>query len=137
VVLCAAGLLVLLYAQTIRPMSDKQIYLDSHAIFVEVADNPAERELGLSGHAPLLEGQGMLFVFDTDDRWGIWMKDMHFAIDIVWADAEGTVMTVIQNAEPNSYPLIFYPTAAARYVLELPAGYAERQGIAEGSKLVL
>lgn len=136
VVLFAAAVLYVLATKP-RSMPARQIHLDAHAVFVEVADTPSEREQGLSGHAPLLEGEGMLFVFDTDDSWGIWMKDMLFPIDIVWANAEGRVVTVVANADPASYPQIFYPTVPARYVVELPAGYAGRNAIAEGSVLEL
>ncbi len=132
-----AGVLLYIYTPTTEPMPAQQITLDSHALFVEVANTPALREQGLSGHEPLIDGQGMLFIFDQDDAWGIWMKDMRFAIDIVWADASGKVVTVAANATPDSYPQVFYPTAPARYVLEIPAGYTERNGIAEGSQLTL
>ena len=105
---------------------------------VEVADTESTREQGLSGRLNLPEGQGMLFVFDTDGSWGIWMKDMRFAIDIVWADASGAIVTVSSNVAPDTYPeKSFYPIAPARYVLELPAGFTTAHGIAAGSKLVL
>ena len=107
------------------------------SVAVAVADTESLREQGLSGRASLPEGQGMLFVFDTDEEWGIWMKDMLFAIDIVWADAQGTVVTVANDVAPNTYPKVFYPSAPARYVVELPAGFAAAHSIAEGSKVVL
>ncbi len=136
--LFAAAVGLYLYFQTPRDMpTQTQIRIDSHALWVEVADTEPERQLGLSGRLNLTEGQGLLFVFDSDDKWGIWMKDMRFAIDILWADAAGRVVTVVQNADPGSYPQIFYPTLPARYVLEVPAGYAGRHGIAEGSQLKL
>jgi uncharacterized membrane protein (UPF0127 family) len=106
-------------------------------VMVEVADTAAARERGLSGHAPLKEQEGMLFVFESDEHWGIWMKDMHFAIDIVWADAQGKILTIAERAAPETYPQTFSPTAPARYVLELPAGFVERHGIAEGDQIVI
>ena len=104
---------------------------------VEVADTEALREQGLSGRPNLPEGQGMLFVFDTDGVWGIWMKGMQFPIDIVWADASGTVVTVAVNIAPDTYPDSFYPTIPARYVLELQAGFTATHDIVVGSKIVL
>lgn len=120
-----------------KPPSGKEIHVDSHALWVEVADTDASREQGLSGRTQLPEGQGMLFVFDTEDLWGFWMKDMRFPIDMLWADANGRITTVVENASPDSYPQIFYPTQLAKYVLEVPAGYAARNGITEGSRLML
>lgn len=80
----------------------------------------------------------MLFVFDKEDTWGIWMKDMQFAIDIIWADRTGTIITIARNVTPDTYPQAFYASEPrAIYVLEVPAGFTERQGIAEGAKFVL
>jgi len=115
----------------------KQIIVGSAQVVVEVADTEALREQGLSGRPNLPEGQGMLFVFDTDGVWGIWMKGMQFPIDIVWADASGTVVTVAVNIAPDTYPDSFYPTIPARYVLELQAGFTATHDIVVGSKIVL
>ena len=128
----------------IQPMQQKQItqvHIGSTAVAVEVADTPAAREQGLSGRASLPEGRGMLFVFDTPGNHGFWMKDMNFSLDIIFADASGTIVTVYQNLSPDSYrktpPDIFYPTAPAKYVLEIPAGFAAAHGIGVGQQLVI
>ena len=115
----------------------KQITVGQVAVVVDVADTESLREQGLSGRLNLPEGQGMLFVFDTDGVWGIWMKGMQFPIDIVWADASGTVVTVAVNIAPDTYPDSFYPTIPARYVLELQAGFTATHDIVVGSKIVL
>ncbi|KKW35567.1 hypothetical protein A2852_02860 [Candidatus Adlerbacteria bacterium RIFCSPHIGHO2_01_FULL_54_23] len=104
---------------------------------VEIADSTAERIRGLSGRDPLPEGKGMLFIFESDGYHGIWMRDMRFALDIVWADAKGKIVTVARNVAPETYPKVFEPSALARYVLEVPAGFAKRNSIAEGDKIVL
>jgi len=118
-----------------QQLVQKHIQIGNALVSVEVADTAALREQGLSGHAPLGEESGMLFVFETEGVWGIWMKKMLFPIDIVWADASGTVVTVAFAVEPDSYPHIFYPSAPARYVVELPAGFAAAHGIAEGTRI--
>mgnify|MGYP001568095727 FL=1 len=105
------------------------------SVAVDVADTEVLREQGLSGRSDLPSGRGMLFVFESDGLWGIWMKDMQFPIDIVWAGADGKVITVADNVAPETYPKVFSPSAPARYVLELPAGFAAAHGVIEGSKL--
>jgi len=107
------------------------------SVAVEVADTEALRERGLSGRSDLQSGKGMLFVFDTDGLWNIWMKDMQFPIDIVWADVDGKVITIASNVAPDTYPKSFFPSAPARYVVELPAGFAAANGIVEGGQIVL
>jgi uncharacterized protein len=115
----------------------REIKTPAAALRVEVADTPAARERGLSNHVPLGSAEGMLFVFDTDDRWGIWMKDMHFAIDILWLDAAGKVVWLESNVVPETYPTVFYPDTPARYVLELPANAAEAYDLVVGAQIVL
>jgi hypothetical protein len=44
---------------------------------VEVADTPAARAQGLMFRRSLPESAGMLFVFETEGRWGFWMKTLH------------------------------------------------------------
>ncbi len=104
---------------------------------VELATTEDERQRGLSGRSSLGEGQGMFFVFDTPGNWGFWMKDMYFAIDIIWADQGGTIVAIEHNVEPASFPKTFSPDALASYVLEVPAGYAKKKGIAIGQQIVV
>ncbi len=133
----AVGWCLHAYPHTVMQSSQKNITIGAAAVAVDVADTEPLREQGLSGRFGLSEGQGMLFVFDTDGTWGIWMKDMQFPIDILWADASGRVVTVASAVAPDTYPQAFYPTAPARYVVELPSGFAARHGIAEGTKIVI
>lgn len=119
------------------PSGTKTIYAHSIPIEVEVVSSAADRERGLSGRASLKPGHGMLFVFDAEGEWGIWMKDMNFPIDIIWANSDGRIVSVVSNASPDSYPTVFKPAVAARYVLEVPAGYAAQNNILEGERLKL
>ena len=111
------------------------VSVGSTTISVEVADTQRERAQGLSGRAELALGHGMLFVFEREGEWGIWMKDMHFPIDILWADNEGRVITIEKNISPDTYPKVFYPRGSALYVLEVPAGYTMAHGVVEGMVL--
>jgi uncharacterized membrane protein (UPF0127 family) len=36
----------------------------------------------------LVAGRALLMVFPSEDKWGIWMKNMNFPIDIVWLNKE-------------------------------------------------
>jgi uncharacterized membrane protein (UPF0127 family) len=106
-------------------------------VLAEVADTPAKRELGLGGRAKLQEGSGMWFVFDTDDKWAFWMKDTLIPLDMLWAAADGTIVYVAHDVQPDSYPAAFAPASPARYTLEVPGGWAKKHGIAEGDKIVV
>ncbi len=107
----------------------------TETVSAEIVDTVASRAQGLSGRASLGESEGMLFVFPVDDVHGFWMKDMNFAIDMIWIDAGKKVVHIAANATPESYPASFVPASAARYVLEVPAGWAARNNVSVGSTL--
>lgn len=95
---------------------------------VRVATTDATRERGLSGTKELARTEGMLFVFDSDDTWGIWMKDMTIPIDILWLDKNKKIIYMVKEAQPSSYPYTtFKPSKPARYVVELAAGSIEQK----------
>ncbi len=104
---------------------------------VEIADTPAERELGLSGRERLGEKEGMIFVFDSPGRHAFWMKDMLFPLDIIWLDENLKVIYIKKDARPESYPEIFLPGEDAKYVLEVAVGFAEKYNLKEGDEVEL
>ncbi len=108
------------------------IQLKDRIIRVEIADTPEERERGLSGREGLAEDEGLLFVFEEDRRPAFWMKDMLFAIDILWISRDGAIVHIEENVGPETYPASFTPRSEARYVVELPAGYAARHDVGLG-----
>ena len=72
-----------------------------------VADTAQLREVGLGGKKHLAENQAMLFVFDNDDIYSFWMKDMHVAIDILWLDADKRVVHIEHAVSPDTHPHAF------------------------------
>jgi len=108
------------------------VIIKDKIIFAEVADTTEERAQGLSGKESLKENEGMIFVFKNPTVPGFWMKDMLFPIDIVWINESGKVVSVTKNAGPESYPLVFYPEGSIRYVLEVPAGFSEKNNLKKG-----
>lgn len=104
---------------------------------IEIADTPEKRILGLSGRDNLDESAGLLFVHNEPGIYGIWMKDMNFPIDVIWLDADYRVIDIARDVQPDSFPEIFEPSEQALYILEVNAGFAERNGIETGDYLDL
>lgn len=115
--------------------SDVTIMTPKGALTAEVADTKSTREQGLSGRVSLKDNEGMLFVFDTPGRYGFWMKDMLFPLDLIWINQNGIVVEIERNATVDSYPKTYINASPANYVLEVNAGVAEQQGIFIGSKV--
>lgn len=102
-----------------------------------VADTPWEREKGLSGSTSLNDKSAMFFVFEEADEHGFWMKDMNMPIDIIWIDESNRIVDIRENISPDTYPQVFKPSAPAKYVLEVNAGYVDRNGIAIGDTIMV
>lgn len=101
-----------------------------------VARTLDERTQGLSGTASLDYPSALLFVFEQSDTWGIWMKDMNYAIDIIWIDEGQRIVHIVEEATPRSYPdTTFAPSEPARYVIEVPAGSVARDTIEIGQRV--
>lgn len=113
------------------------MHLNGERFEVRIADNDRDRKKGLSGTNDLPKNEALVFIFDHDGRHGIWMKDMNYAIDIVWLDSERRVVHIKTNALPESYPNeSFYPKSDARYVVEFRSGIVEDKGIRIGQEAI-
>jgi hypothetical protein len=102
---------------------------------VRVADDLVKRYVGLSATDDLAAGEGMLFVHDDAAERAYVMREMAFALDIVFVAPDGTV-TTIHEAAPESPPLTRY-RGTGRYVLEVPRGWSERHGVDPGDRIVV
>ena len=105
-------------------------------ITVEIAATEEARIKGLSGRTEL-RTSGMLFVFDTSDYHGIWMKNMKFPIDIIWIDESLTVVKVDKGVRPDSYPKTFRPPVPVRYIIETKEHYTDTFIIVAGDNVRL
>lgn len=101
---------------------------------VERAVTPLQKQKGLSGRDSLPLHGAMVFEFDNPDRQCFWMKDMRFALDIVWLDRNRKVIEVMQDVKPETYPESFCVNNA-QYVVETNAGVARRAGIEKGKQI--
>lgn len=109
-------------------------------IRVAVADSRVERYEGLSNTAPLDDGEGMLFVHDSESSHAYVMREMNYPLDIVFVDANGTITAIhhakLPPAGASGGNLERY-RGRGKYVLELPYGYTNETGIAVGDRVVL
>ena len=101
---------------------------------VEVADEPAERSLGLMNRDSMPKSAGMLFVYERPQKAVFWMKNTLIPLDMIFADANGVVTRVHENARPLDLTGIDGGDAV-QFVLEINGGLASRLGIADGSEM--
>ena len=108
---------------------------------LEVAQAEADRMRGLMGRRSLAEHQGMIFVFGSDADQHFWMKDTLIPLDMVFVSAKGKVTSISDHVPAvtagESDTDVPRRAGSGRFVLELPAGEALRDGLKAGVELHL
>jgi len=113
--------------------SGKEICFNSNCITAEVANSPQERARGLMYRTSLEENEGMLFIFEEPAKHGFWMRNTLIPLDIIWLNERKKIIH-IATAQPcmeDSCPS-FVPKQNALYVIEVNAGFAEKNNIQIG-----
>jgi len=108
---------------------------------LEVARTEAQRERGLMDRTTVPPHTGMIFVFDGDEPVEFWMKDTLVSLDMVFVAADGSVRRVYADVpvprtgvDDTAIPR---EGGTAKYVIELHAGEAAKDGIAADVRLDL
>ena len=101
---------------------NEKVHIQGKEWNIKRVDTRESREQGLSHACSFDKKEGMLFKFEEKGTYGFWMKDMDFALDIIWLDENLKVIDKIENLSPNTYPNVYYPKSEALYVLEVMAG---------------
>jgi hypothetical protein len=117
-----------------------RVFIGETKVDVEVARSANEISRGLSGREKLSENEGMLFVFENKTQPAFWMIDMNFDLDIIWI-ADGEIVYIHENVSapapgtPDSQLPRYSPPNLINYVLEVNAGFSERNGIEVGESI--
>lgn len=135
---CSGGRGATPSASQTPPASGPRVVLPSGAVFaLEVARTPEEVAQGLMFRESLAPSAGMVFLFDVPEPRSFWMKNCHFALDMVFALKDGTIVDVLESVPPCAAdPCPSYPSRApADTVVELAAGEAKRHGVVPGARI--
>ncbi len=101
---------------------------------VEMATTEQEKETGLMYRKELPDGKGMLFDFSPEQQVSMWMKNTFISLDMIFIRADGRILRIAENTEPQSTRII--PSGGlAKGVLEVIAGTAQKYGIAPGDRV--
>jgi uncharacterized membrane protein (UPF0127 family) len=136
---------ILASAASAQPLATRRVFISGVAFDLEVAADPATRELGLSGRDAIDARGGMLFIFPEDAARVFWMRDCKVDIDIAFLDRSGRVVAAHRmRAEPLrragereeqylSRLQRYSSRAPARFAVELRAGSLSQLDISVGS----
>lgn len=116
-----------------------EIKLGDEKLNVLVAETRYQQYKGLGGRENLQQYDGMLFKYYPARKVGMVMRDMNFAIDIIWLK-DGKVIDIKHEASPKpDVPEesleVYRPEKEANMVLEVSAGWAKEHNISQGTEI--
>ncbi len=115
----------------------RQVIFNSGNVKVQVerADSVIEKQEGLMFRDKLADGHGMLFV--NVETPSFWMKNVKFPLDLIFISKDKKIVDIKQNFQPcpvENCPT-YTATVAAKYVLEVNAGFVEKNQISIGDAI--
>ncbi len=136
------GVLFIISVQPWKTSKKTVVEIKDRKIEVELADTPAKRSKGLMYRNELGENNGMLFIFPTISKHSFWMANTYIPLDMIWIDENKKIVHIEQNVPPctetgkletlcNHYS----SETAAKYVLEVNAGYTQSNDIKVGDSV--
>lgn len=126
----------------INGSSNNDLMIVKSTIKVDISDEKNERAIGLANRDSLAEDSGMLFVFETPDKYRFWMKGLRFPLDFIWIldDRVVDLLKSVPSPEvgtPDNKLPVYGPTTKVNKVLEVNAGFIEKHNIRVGDKIEL
>jgi uncharacterized membrane protein (UPF0127 family) len=117
-----------------RMRHDREVTINGKDLQLEIANTPASIVQGLSGRKVMAADEGMLFIMPNVEYQAFWMKDMKFAIDIVFL-REGEVVDLVTLQRPSLASIPSHQSKTeADMVLELNAGMVKEYKLEIGTK---
>ena len=106
-----------------------------HRFNIWLADDETRRARGLMFVKHLNAGDAMLFVYPQPQMIAMWMKNTFIPLDMLFVAADGKVMKVVANTEPQSLKTIESDSDVTA-VIELNGGTASKLRIAKGARVM-
>ena len=107
-------------------------------INIDIALTDKQKQDGLSIRDTMQENEGMIFVFKEPKQQSFWMKGMKFPIDIIWLDANLSIVHIeknLQTCESFISCPSYRPSSNALFVLETVSGFADNHDLKIGKKI--
>ena len=102
-------------------------------IRAEVAQTPAQRQIGLMHRKSLPLNDGMLFVFEEPSVQCFWMKNTLVPLSAAFVADDGQIVNIADMKPLDESP--HCSKQAVRYVLEMNQGWFAKRGLKTGDRL--
>jgi hypothetical protein len=102
---------------------------------VEIAQTPEQRQKGLMFRQNLPDGEGMYFVFETQEYLSFYMKDTRIPLTIAYITKDGVIESIRDLTPLDEQPV--HSSSPAQFALEVKRGWFEENNIRPGDRVVL
>ena len=104
------------------------------SIDIEIADTESKRTIGLMHRREMPDTQGMLFIFDKEEKRAFWMRNTLLGLDILYIKADGEIESIAKYCIPK-YDRSIPSKGPALYVLEVIEGFCDIHGVEAGDRV--
>jgi uncharacterized membrane protein (UPF0127 family) len=115
------------------PLDTRVLGVAGLSVTAEVADDAAERSVGLMGRTSLAEDHGMLFVYPEAAPRSFWMKDTLIPLSIAFIDSEHRVIHIADMVPLELTPIVCIQPV--QYALEMRLGWFAEKGLVVGDRV--
>ena len=131
-------ILVFIFSSACAKVITKKVCIRNACINVEVADTDFKRQKGLMFRESLSDKEGMLFIFDAEEKYSFWMQNMLIPLDFIWISKDKRVVDISRDVKPCTDTCDnLIPKEKVKYVLEVNAGLVNKHKIKLGDKVSL
>ena len=116
------------------PLLTYPLKIRGHVLRVEVADTEQARRTGLMFRTQLAENSGMLFVYQAEERWAMWMRNTYVPLSVAFVDRSGRIIN-IEDMQPQTEDT-HQSAKPAKYALEVNLGWFAQRGIKAGDRVL-
>ena len=136
---CAMALMALIFASHLaaqEPQTNLQrtvIYAGMFQIDAKIANTFQQRQIGLMFRKDMPTHEGMLFIFEEQQKLCFWMKNTPLPLTAAFVDDDGAIVNLV-DMQPLSTDSQCSENPV-RYVLEMNQGWFAKKKIGKGFKL--
>jgi len=105
-------------------------------VLLEIAERDEDRQRGLMYRTSMPDMEGMLFIFEREKKLSFWMRNTCIPLDMIYVAEDLSIVNIEENT-PTLSDQTFPSNCAAKYVIEVNAGWTRKHGVKIGQKVVL
>jgi len=104
-----------------------------HIITLEVAHTDTEKARGLMFRKNLPANTGMVFIYDTPQIAGIWMKNTQIPLDIIFVNCQNQIVKYVTRQPHTTH--ISQPPEKICKIIEVNAGFIKEIDLSVNTKI--